>query len=1107
MTDSDDLSTLDQPGSSGPNPHAQQPSNPTSTDTLRYRAIAFHAKGGLGRVSVAEDIELERQVALKELLDRHADHPETQARFIQEAKITGSLEHPGVVPIYGLGRTSTGRPYYAMRFIEGTSLATAIEHLHQPGLPAEEYRRELRRLINRFVAVCNTLHYAHTRGVIHRDIKPSNIMLGEFGETLVVDWGLAKHFDAQDEIQPLSDHFPTPSLSSSDSTRTTIGSVVGTPQFMSPEQAAGQIGLIGPASDIYSLGATLFYLLSGKTAAAGDSMTELLANVRSGELRKLESLQPGVPKSLIAICQKAMALAIPDRYQTAAEFADDLERWLGDEPVTAYRESWTDRLVRWNRRHRAWFRALSFAGLAIMITLSISLLLINEQKQNAVHERNTAQQLAIEKSALATEQQQLREAAEWQAAERSIERTLLLCDKDPAGGLLALSRDLAETERIGATDLQLFVRSQLGRWANEVHTLEEVVKTDRPIQLFIADPSRQRALICDAEDEPEWRSLQDGSPLNEGLPTGGPVTQAVISPDQKQLAAATAQPHVTIFDLETNSDAQTIPLAEPATVLTFSPTNNLLLIGTGKQAQLWDLGEHKLLEAKVELPQKIAGAVFHPKLPLLYLADWAGNINIYNTDLTPSDRPPLECGYPIYALAIHPQGKYLASGDLSNRAVLWDLETGSRWLSPLVHQGFVLRLEFDRTGERLITSSADLCVRMWEVASGRMIGSPMRHTHVAPAFNLSADGQTLWVACTDNALRRYRTAGSPSRRLKVPKNGNVVALHARTNDQTLLGITSTLIAGELRLDGQLLKWVRDQQKFEPMPSQTVSFGELTHFSNDGRWLATRDATNEQRVTIWNTLEDKLVASIDLDAKVTALLLNNVPAAKDYQAEIVIGTDSGQVNHYRLAPEPKLLAQHLHTGRVSTLNWLAAPASAPKLVSGAWDQTVRIWSPTIDQVDPLVSLEHSSLLTSVACTDDGSEFLTGGSDGAVRLWDGVTYQQRGGVIPHPARVTALRYWGTRNLIVATADGEIWFWDRILRQSIGKPLNVGREVIALELSHDGKSLFVASADWQLRQFHLEPWSESVADVMHKAERATNLRLSADGALLPLDAAAWE
>ena len=207
-----------------------------TSDGQRFRILRPHAQGGLGAVFVALDGELNREVALKQILERHGDDLISRQRFIAEAEITGGLEHPGVVPVYGLGTDSVGRPYYAMRFIKGDSLKEAIAHFHEDGSSRTDPGRrsiDLRKLLRRFTDVCDAVDYAHSRGVIHRDIKPANIIVGKHGETLVVDWGLAKAVGRADP----STGEQTLAPSSSGSSETVPGSAMGTPAYMSPEQA------------------------------------------------------------------------------------------------------------------------------------------------------------------------------------------------------------------------------------------------------------------------------------------------------------------------------------------------------------------------------------------------------------------------------------------------------------------------------------------------------------------------------------------------------------------------------------------------------------------------------------------------------------------------------------------------------------------------------------------------------------------------------------------------------------------------------------------------------------------------------------------------------
>ena len=336
------------------------PPGPASA-AVRFRKVREHAAGNLGVVYVARDEELNREVALKEIKERNADHLHSQAKFLLEAEVTGGLEHPGIVPVYGLGHHDDGRPFYAMRFIRGKSLLDAIRRFHaDDSLKSDPGRRllELQKLLRRFTDVCNAIAYAHSRGVLHRDLKPDNVMVGKYGETLVVDWGLAKALGQSGRTETLEDPedpLPEASLqpSSADGLEATqAGSLVGTPAYMSPEQAAGRLDLLGPASDIYGLGATLYHLIVGRPPVEAQTLGDLLAKIQAGEFSRPRSLAPWLDPALEAICLKAMALKPEARYATPRALAEDLDRWIAGEPVTAYPEPWTRRAHRWAKKHR-----------------------------------------------------------------------------------------------------------------------------------------------------------------------------------------------------------------------------------------------------------------------------------------------------------------------------------------------------------------------------------------------------------------------------------------------------------------------------------------------------------------------------------------------------------------------------------------------------------------------------------------------------------------------------------------------------------------------------------------------------------------------------------
>ncbi len=362
----------------------------------RYTLNRLHAEGGLGQVWLARDAQIGREVAFKEIRPTQTGNPSVWARFLREARITGQLEHPGIVPVYELSAREKSAPFYTMRFVRGRTLSEASAAYQDKLRLGHATALDLRELLDAFVGVANAVAYAHSRGVIHRDLKGANVILGDFGEVVVLDWGLAKvvHEPAA-EFQPAGVNAPpsahAPSGDEGPASRTLHGQLLGTPAYMPPEQADGRLDEVDSRSDVWGLGAILYEILTGEPPFSGSSIEETLRRVREEPPLPPRQRSSAAAPALEAICLKALAKSPDERYPSAGALSREVQRFLADEPVEAYPEPLPKRAGRWARRHKAWVAGAAALLLTAVVGLSAGTILLRQKQTEVESQRDRAE--------------------------------------------------------------------------------------------------------------------------------------------------------------------------------------------------------------------------------------------------------------------------------------------------------------------------------------------------------------------------------------------------------------------------------------------------------------------------------------------------------------------------------------------------------------------------------------------------------------------------------------------------------------------------------------------------------------------------------------------
>jgi WD40 repeat protein/tRNA A-37 threonylcarbamoyl transferase component Bud32 len=693
-----------------------------------YEILEELGRGGMGVVYKARHLKLQRIVALKMLLGGSFITSQERVRFRTEAEAVARLHHPNIVQIYEIGEHGVEagfpQPYFTLEYAGGGSLSGHLAGRPQPPRQAAAWLEVLAR----------AAHYAHQQGIIHRDLKPSNVLLTESGEPTICDFGVAK-------------------LVSGSDMKTRSGTLLGTAEYMAPEQAS-EGEKIGPAADIYALGAILYTMLTGRPPFQGSNTLHILEQVRSQEPVPLRRLVPHLPRDLETICLKCLEKEPSRRYASAAELADDLRRFLADEPIRARPAPFWERGWKWAKRRPAVAVLLAAVFTLALIGLLLALGLWRGAEARFEVERK-AKDLAREK-----EQEEARGRQEnlQLLAKVTVDHGLNLCASGEINhGMLVLARALSLAEEAQAPELDRVARVNLAIWRRRLVTLRANLHHDGWAWAVAFSPDGKIALTGGNDNVARRWDTRTGLPIGEPLAHPHPVWAVAFSPDGRTILTGGGDDSKHMGDARL-WNAQTgellgppLPHPDEVHVAVFSADGQRFLTVCDEQVRIWHLDNgrstsfvlpHPLPAKRMPGIQPRLWAIFSPNGQTVLTGGEDGTARLWDAANGAARGEPMRHDGPVLALAFSADGKTIATGSYDGTVRLWDVSTCRQRGPDLPHPGRVhaVVIRFDgqfvatgsavedrdrRTGERTIVGGE---VRLWHTGTGKLFGQPIRHS-------------------------------------------------------------------------------------------------------------------------------------------------------------------------------------------------------------------------------------------------------------------------------------------------------------------------------------------------------------------------------------------
>jgi len=1027
------------------------------TQIGRYELLELIGEGGMGLVYLAEQTEpVKRKVALK-IVKLGMDTKQVIVRFEAERQTLALLEHPNIARVLDAGATETGRPYFVMEYVEGRSIT---KYCDQQKLNIEQ-RLEL------FRQVCEGVHHAHQKGIIHRDIKPSNILVSiHSGRAVpkIIDFGIAKAI-----TQPLTEK----------TSYTEHGQLLGTPEYMSPEQAEMAYQDVDTRSDIYSLGVVLYELLAGvppfdaKRLREGgiDHIQQVICSEEprtpSARLTSLGDKAKAVAESrgtqiitltrrlhreLEWIPMKAMRKDRTRRYRSASELADDIQNYLTGSPLIAGPESTVYRARKFVRKHAGSVATAALLLVVIILGLVASILMgcraeqarkqevaAREQVEQALVRAENAERIAQEQRELAEEQRSLAEKLAEDYRRSLYFKNIALINIAHRDGNMHRVRELLNS---CPEDLRGWEWYHFNYISSEQPCITLSGHSDLVFGLAVSLDGKRIASgsfdktvkVWDAADGTELMTLQGHEDRV------GPVS---FSPDGRKIASGSKDTTIKLWDAESGSELMTLHgHGEGIRSVVFSFDGKRIVSSSPDGAiKVWDIATGDELISLRGHDGRILDAAFSPDGKRIVSSDAGdGTIKIWDTSSGAQLMTLLGHKGAVYSVAFSPDGKRIVSGGYDKTIKVWDSKNGVELMTLRGHNGFVLSTSFSPDGHQIISGGGNK-IKIWEARSGEELMTLHGHEEVVLSVLFSPDGKRIISSSADKTIKIWDTSVDREHRILGGHQLGVYPL-AFSPDGT------RIISGGGSQGERIQVWdVATGTELMTLDGHSGKYIVSVSMSPDGKNIVS--GGNDNAVKVWDaTTGTELMSLRGHDGPV-----NSVSFSPDGK-RILSGSGDKTIKVWNSVNGTEVMTLHGHDAGVRSV---AFSPDGRQIVSGGREQTIKVWDAGAGS-EMMTLHGHGGWIQEVAFSPDGTRIISGSRDKTVKVWDAKTGDNLFTLSGHEKRVYAVTFTPDGKRIVSGGQfGVVKVWDAVTGAEV---MTLRKPGFGIAFSPDGKTMAVAT-----------------------------------------------